>query len=91
LAFAFVFLEPRARTSSVYTVTVRVSAAPVAGPVHGRMTTELEELVEVLSRLLPAGLVCRDGDDVGFLQVEHETFGRFGIERAACSFIHNTP
>ena len=41
LALAFVFLEPRARTSSVSTVTVRVSA-PVVGPVHGPVTTELE-------------------------------------------------
>ena len=42
-----------------------------------------EELVEVLSLLLPAGLVCRNDDNVGFLQVQHETFGRFRIERAA--------
>ena len=42
LALAYVFLEPRARTSSVSTVTVRVSATPVAGPVHGPVTTELE-------------------------------------------------
>ena len=56
----------------------------VCAPSSGRGDVGLhEELVKILSLFLPAGFVCRDGDDVGVLQAQHETFDRFGIERAA--------